>query len=90
MGKIITIVIGALFVFSCSDSDSIKKIMENQNYILKKLTTIENKIGNSPSQANKNKPKADPNKVYNIAEAGSIVFGNPKAPVTIIEWTDFQ
>ena len=36
------------------------------------------------------KPKSDPNKVYNIAEAGSVVLGNPNASVTVIEWTDFQ
>ena len=36
------------------------------------------------------KPKSDPNKVYHIAEAGSVVLGNKNASVTVIEWTDFQ
>jgi len=34
--------------------------------------------------------KSDPNKIYDIADAGSIVFGNPHALVTIVQWMDFQ
>ena len=37
-----------------------------------------------------NKPKADPNKVYNVAVGNSVVKGNPNAKVTITEWMDFQ
>ena len=44
---------------------------------------------NKPNKKN-DKPKADPNKVYDIAEAGSIVLGNPDAKVSIVKWTDYQ
>ena len=95
MIKIFTVSTALLFLFSCTDvrelSESVTKIKEDQSLILKKLNSIEKKIGKTaPPQANKNKPKADPNKVYDIAEAGSIVLGNPKAKVSIVKWTDFQ
>jgi len=95
MTKILTMTTVILFLFSCTDvrelSESVTKIQENQSSILKKLNSIEKKIGKpSPPQANKNKPQADPNKVYDIAEAGSIVLGNPKAKISIVKWTDFQ
>tara|TARA_B100001013_G_scaffold315656_1_gene222699 strand:+ start:378 stop:701 length:324 start_codon:yes stop_codon:yes gene_type:complete len=95
-----------LFVFSCTDleriTDSLKQIEEKQNLILSRLNKL-NKIekdladiskdGPKPNTDNKKKnekPKADPNKVYNIAESGSIVLGNPDAAISIIKWTDFQ
>ena len=94
----------SLFLFSCSDlqdaAASIKKVNDNQDLIINKLNAIDKKIAslekkvqqapNSPNDKKKDKPKADPNKVYNIAEAGSVVLGNPNAKVTIVEWTDFQ
>ena len=60
--------------------------------MLKKLDSLEkNMASNKPNTNKKNeRPKADPNKVYDIAEAGSVVLGNPNAKVTIVEWTDFQ
>ena len=93
-----------LFIFSCSDlqdaAKNMKKINENQDLIInklnaidKKIATLETKIAQNPSPSDKkknDKPKADPNKVYDIAEAGSVVLGNPNAKVTVIEWTDFQ
>lgn len=96
MKKVIAVLMGALLVFSCSDvkelSDSVSKIKNDQSLILKKLNSIEKKLNNlPPSKANnKDKPKSDPNKVYDIAEAGSIVLGNPKASISIVKWTDFQ
>jgi len=88
-----------LFLFSCSDlktlSDDVKKISQDQSLIIQKLNLLEKKIAEvSKAPANNNKkndkPKADPNKVYTVADAGSITFGNPNAPVTVIKWTDFQ
>ena len=81
---------------------SISKIQDNQKIILQKIDRLEqgqrsltqklNSQGNKAAnnkQAN-NKPKADPNKVYDIAVGNSVVKGNPNAKVTIIEWMDFQ
>ena len=103
MKKTITSLFLGLFIFSCADlqdaAESMKKINENQDLIInklnvidKKIATLETKIAQKPTPPDnkKDKPKADPNKVYNIAEAGSVVLGNANAPVTVIKWTDFQ
>ena len=88
-----------LFLFSCSDlkalSEDVKKIGQDQSLILSKLNLLEKKIAEvskpaPPSNKKNDKPKSDPNKVYTIADAGSITLGNPKAPITVIKWTDFQ
>ena len=90
--------LGLLF-FGCSDitdmKTSLKKVGEEQNLIIAKLNALDKKIDKMskaapPSPKKDDKPKSDPNKVYDIAEAGSVVLGNPNAEVTIIKWTDFQ
>ena len=42
------------------------------------------------SKRKKKKPATDPDKVYNVEDAGSIVIGNPNALVTIVQWMDYQ
>ena len=104
MKKTMTSLFLGLFIFGCSDlqdaAKSIKEINENQDLIINKLNVIDKKIARLetkiarqpalPPDKKNEKPKADPNKLYNIAEAGSVVLGNPNASVTVIEWTDFQ
>ena len=97
MRKVILSLFLSLFIFSCSDitemKTAMKQLTEQQNLIVQKLNALDKKVGNISQQApskKDNKPKADPNKVYNIADAGSITLGNPNAPVTVIKWTDFQ
>ena len=87
-----------LFLFSCSDlktlSEDVKKISQDQSLIIQKLNLLEKKIADvsksTPPNKKNDKPKADPNKVYTVADAGSVVLGNPNAPITVIKWTDFQ
>ena len=69
--------------------DELKKINQKLDKIEKRLTAIEKKVANSPAK-NNNKKQADPNAGYDIPIAGSVVFGNPNAKVTITEFTDFQ
>ena len=96
--KIIFSLFLGLFLFSCSDlktiSEDVKKIGKDQSLIIQKLNLLEKKIAEvskaAPPSKKNDKPKSDPNKVYTIADAGSITLGNPKAPVTVIKWTDFQ
>ena len=104
MKKTITSLVLGLFIFSCADlqdaAKSMKEINENQDLIINKLNAIDKKIATletkmaqqpaAPDKKKNDKPKADPNKVYDIAEAGSVVLGNPSASVTVIKWTDFQ
>ena len=98
--------VSLLLVLSCNDSGNanidLTDIRDSQKKILKKLEVIEkNQLGiktsiaaiNKPAGKNNNKkqqPQADPNKVYDIAIGDSYVMGNKDAPITIIEWTDFQ
>ena len=99
------LIFGLLFLTSCSQIDDLnnrtKSVDDAQKVIISKLTALDKKIDAieknmsdlkkpAANQANNNKPKADPNKVYDIADAGSIILGNPDAKVTVIEWTDFQ
>ena len=80
-----------------SDIAAIPDLQKSINRLEIKIDALDKKIANisnppKPKTDNKKneKPKADPNKVYDIAEAGSVVLGNPNASVTIIKWTDFQ
>ena len=99
------LIFGLPFLVSCDQneelSNRVKSVDDGQKVILSKLTALEKKLDAieknmgdlkkpAGNQANNNKPKADPNKVYDIADAGSIILGNPDAKVTVIEWTDFQ
>ena len=100
----VLVLIGSLFLVSSCNVDAgnavdLTDVKNNQQKILKKLEAIEkNQLGikNSISSINKSannkkqQPKADPNKVYDIAIGDSYVWGNKNAPITIIEWTDFQ
>mgnify|MGYP000969970831 CR=1 FL=1 len=95
--KVILSLFLSVFIFSCSDMTEInaalKKLSDEQALVIAKLNALDKKVDkiSKPSPSKKDeKPKSDPNKVYDIAEAGSVVLGNPKAPVTIIKWTDFQ
>ena len=95
--KIIFCLFSGLFILSCSDlkeiADTVKKINQDQSLIIQKLNSLEKKVaeGSKLTPPKKdNKPKTDPNKVYDIADAGSVVLGNKNASVTVIEWTDFQ
>ena len=71
--------------------EELKKINGKLDDIGKRLTTLEKKVGSGAPSNNKNqKPKADPNAVYNIPISNSVVLGNPNAKVTVTKWTDFQ
>ena len=103
--KYFTLLTSSLLLISCFEADTanlekaISKVQDNQKIILQKIESIEkgqqalkkNLASNSkPNKKQDNKPKADPNKVYNVAVGNSVVKGNPNAKVTITEWMDFQ
>ena len=76
------------FIFAGVEEE-LQKINQKLDNITTRLNTIEKKVGNAPAPQNKKK-EADPNAVYDIPIAGSVVLGNPSAKVTITEFTDFQ
>ena len=53
------------------------------------MVQIEKKI-DALSSNDKKKPTPSNNTVYNIPVSNSVVLGNPSAPITVLEFTDFQ
>ena len=75
--------------------ERLNNISDYQKLILKKIQNLEKSIANFASTSNnksdnKQKPKADPNKVYSAQIGNSFVKGNKNAKVTIIEWSDYM
>ena len=102
--KYFTLLASSLLLISCFEADTaslekaISKVQDNQKIILQKIESLEkgqqglrkNLASNAKADPKKERPKADPNKVYNVAVGNSVVKGNPNAKVTITEWMDFQ
>ena len=103
--KYFTLLTSSLLLISCFEADTaniekaINKVQDNQKIILQKIESLEkgqqglrkNLASNAKANPKKdNKPKADPNKVYNVAVGNSVIKGNPNAKVTITEFFDFQ
>jgi protein-disulfide isomerase len=75
----------------CVDQKKVDEIAETQKEILTTLKKIEGKIGNVPVAAAKpGRPAIDYNKVHNLPIGSSAIKGNKSAPVTIVEFSDFQ
>ena len=73
----------------------VDEIQAQQKDILAKLDGLQKGqktiLAKAPAAAAKpSKPKEDPNKIYKIDVADSIARGPHEAPVTIVEFTDYQ
>lgn len=66
------------------------EIQNTQKAIIAKLADIEKKVAASAIAAPQGRPAIDYNKVYNLPVAHSVPKGNKNAPVTIVEFSDFQ
>jgi protein-disulfide isomerase len=93
---ILTLVLSALLVFAgCTDNSALKEIQDTQQEILTsqkelltKVTDIEKKITNIKTPPTR--PTIDYNKVHNLPIGKSVVKGDKSAPVTVVEFSDFQ
>jgi len=70
--------------------DSQADIQSGQKEILAKISELEKKISTVQAQPSPARPAVDLNKVHNLPVAHSPVKGNKSAPVTIVEFSDFQ
>lgn len=70
--------------------NTLADIQNTQKAILAKLSDIEKKVMTPVQAAPQGRPAIDFNKIYNLPVAHSPVKGNKNAPVTIIEFSDFQ
>jgi len=82
-----------LLISGCVDKKKIDEVAETQKEMLTVLKSIEGKIGNlakaAPAAA-PSRPTIDYNKVHNLPIGSSAIKGNKNAPVTIVEFSDFQ
>jgi protein-disulfide isomerase len=89
---ILAVAAGAALQTGCGgDSPDMAELREQQRQILAKLDSIEKKIAQPPPErARRPPPGPDPDKAHEIPVGGSPVKGPENAPVTIVEFSDYQ
>jgi protein-disulfide isomerase len=75
---------------ACQPAVDTAEIEKQLKDIQDKVTSIEKKIDSMPTRAAAGPAREDPNKVYTIPIGNAPIKGNPKASVTIVEYSDFQ
>lgn len=70
------------------NADDMRELRDGQRQILAKLADLEKKVEQAPRPAAAVAP--DPNKVYSLPVGSSPSKGPANAPVTIVEFADFQ
>lgn len=88
---LVMVIIPFLFM-NCVDNKKLESIEKTQKEILAKLESIEEKQESlsKATQPTRRRPQIDYNKVHNIPLGSSYIKGKKNAPVTIVEFSDFQ
>jgi len=79
-----------LLAAGCVDKKKIEDMEKTQKDILAKLSAIEENQKEIMKVLRPRRRMVDYNRVYNIPLGNSPIRGNPNAPVTIVEFSDFQ
>ena len=65
----------------------ISELKKGQDKLSKEITTLKTAQSKNQDKSGGNKAAST---IKNVPVGNSMVLGNPKAPVTIVKWTDFQ
>ncbi len=79
-----------LLSWGCVDKKKVDNIEKSQKEILAKIAAIEKNLNKILKESQQKKPTFNYSSVYDIPIGNSPVRGNKNAPVTIVEFSDFQ
>ncbi len=84
----------ALGLLACQPAtkDDVQALKEQQAEILLKLAALDESLKKvaAAAPARRGPPAEDFNKVHQIDVSSAAVLGNPNAPITVVEYSDFQ
>ncbi len=76
--------------------EDIRALTQAQQNVLTKVAALETTVksikkqGKAPAPSVPQEPQEDLSKVYDLPVGSSYIFGDPKAPITIVEFSDMQ